>query len=175
MHCLYCKKRLWLFFSKERVFCSKLHETAYHEELSAMNRLREFTVPVERPAISAPRNRKLSEIYRASETPAIPPSVVPSLCGFVGELRRPKSVTPDPAANAAVLEAKPFAGSIQFPLSSRSLIPLSLTSATEPAGEIATIANDPVAGCRVKSIHSRRIPPRTPTAFSLRTHRRRVR
>src|SRR5580693_9258376 len=42
MHCLYCKKRLWLFFSKEREFCSKLHEATYHEELSAMNRLMEF-------------------------------------------------------------------------------------------------------------------------------------
>src|SRR3984957_13564338 len=56
MHCLYCNKRLWLFFSKERLFCSKLHEAAYYDELSAMDRLKEFTVPAG-PA-ERPRDRR---------------------------------------------------------------------------------------------------------------------
>jgi hypothetical protein len=175
MHCLYCNKRLWLLFSKERAFCSKLHEDAYQDELSAMRRLTEFTVPVVRQALPAPENRRLSEIYRASTMPPIPPVAVPPLCNFVVDQGRPKPVTPDLAATTVLLEAKQFAAPIQFPSGSRSLIALTLDSAIGAAGEIATTATERIAPCRVQSKRSRRIPPPSPTAFSLRTHRRRVR
>jgi hypothetical protein len=174
MHCLYCNKRLWLFFSKERVFCSKLHEAAYHDGLSAMNRLMEFTtVAVERPALSAPRERKLSEIYRESKIDWAFSVAVPSLCNLVVDLDYPRPVTPDPAA-ALLLEALPFAGSIQHPETSRGLIAFTLDSVIEPE-QISTIANERIAACRVQSKRSRRIDPRSPAAFSSRTHRRRVR
>jgi len=43
MQCLYCKKRLGLFASKKRPFCSKLHEDWFHDEQSgtAIRRLLE--------------------------------------------------------------------------------------------------------------------------------------
>jgi hypothetical protein len=173
MHCLYCKKRLWLFFSKDRQFCSALHEAAYHDELSAMNRLLEFKDPEERPALPAPRNRTLSEIYRASVTPPIPP-VVPPLCSFAGELGRANPVIPDPAGNL-LLGNIPFAGQIQFPSSRSLLIAFTLDSVNEPAGEIASTANQLLTVCRVHTKRSRRVAPRSPAAFSSRTHRRRVR
>lgn len=173
MHCLYCKKRLWLIFSKERVFCSKLHEAAYHDELSAMNRLMEFT-PVERPALPTPRNRPLSELYHESMINWALSVAVPPLCDLAVERGSPKPIPPGPAA-ALRLGAEPFAGSIQFPSSNGRVIAFALDSVAEPAGEIATRANETIGACRLRSKHSRRIPPRGPAAFSLRTHRQRVR
>ena len=172
MHCLYCKKRLWLFFSKKRVFCSKVHETAYHEELSAMNRLREFTLLVEQPTLPAPRNRKLSEIYRESQIQWALSAVVP-LCNFAVDQSRQKPVTPDPAT-VLLLGAVSFVGSIQFPSSQTGVIAIGPDSVTEPAREITAIGNEGVAACRVHSKRSRRLPARSPAAFSLRTHRRRL-
>jgi hypothetical protein len=173
MHCLYCKKRLWLIFSKDRVFCSKLHEAAYHDELSAMNRLMEFTVPVDRQALPAPRNRTLSEIYRESTINWALSVAAPPLYDLLVEPDRPKPIPPDPAA-ALRLDAVPFARSIQFPSSNSGVIALVLDSATETGGEIATRANETIGACRLRSKHSRRMPSRGPAAFSLRTHRRKV-
>jgi hypothetical protein len=174
MHCVYCKKRLWLPSSRKRRFCSELHEAAYHNELSAMNRLMEFTVPVEPPKHPANADQKRSQRERESRIPMAWPAVVPPLCDLVLEQGRPKPVPADPATSL-LLEAIPFAGQFQFPSSSKGLFAFSLDSATEPAREIATIANERIAGCRVRSKPSRRIPPRSPAAFSSRTHRRRLR
>jgi hypothetical protein len=160
-----------MFFSKERPFCSKLHEAAYHDELSAMNRLVEFTLPTEQPALPAPRKRTLSEIYRESKINWALSTAVPPLCNLVEARDRPVPVTPHPAA--LLLEAAPFAGPIQFPSSSQDLIAFTLNSATEPAPEMT--AHQTMAGCGVPSKPRRRVPPRNPTAFGLRTHRRRMR
>jgi hypothetical protein len=171
MHCLYCKKRLWLFFSKERLFCSSLHEAAYHDELSAMNRLVEFTVAVEPPPdCPATADQKRTQRERESRVPMMTPmtgsAVVPPLCNFVGEPGRPQPVPCDLPATAPTLEAKLFAGQIQFP----SSIARILDYATGHAREIT-----PIATCRIQSKRSRRVPAPSPAAFSLRTHRRRVR
>jgi hypothetical protein len=173
MHCLYCKKRLWLFFSKEREFCSKLHEATYHEELSAMNRLMEFTSPSERAALPERRNQTLSEIYRESKINWALSVAVPALCNLVLERPRPK-VTPLNPANAVVVDALPFAGSIKFPSSSGRVVAFTLDSVIEPE-QISTIANQRTAACRVQSKRRRRIDPPSPAAFSSRTHRRKLR
>jgi hypothetical protein len=172
MHCLYCKKRLWLFFIKGP-FCSKLHEVAYHDEQSgaAMHRLMESAIPVEPPAIPA----ALAQVHRESKIPRVQPVAVPSLCNFFVERDRPKPVALDLAATAVLPEAEPFTGLIQFPSSSRSVVDLTLDSATQPAGETRARVNETNAACRLQSRRSRRIPPRSPAEFSLRTHRRRVR
>jgi hypothetical protein len=150
MHCLYCQKRLWMLFSKERLFCSKLHEAAYQEGLSAMNRLMEFTASPEPPKSPA-----------TSRVPLGVPMVQP-LCNLVVTWGRPKPVAADLSAITVSPEAEPFARPIQFP-----------SSATEPAAEIATTASQTVAACcRVRPNRNRRIPP---TAFASRTHRRRLR
>jgi hypothetical protein len=182
MHCLYCKKRLWLFFSKERLFCSSLHEAAYHDELSAMNRLVEFTVAVEPPPNGpATADQKRTQRERDSRVPLMTAmtaawqDVVPSPCNFVVEQGRPQPVPCDLPATALTLEAKLFAGQIQFPAS----ITCILDSATSPAREIRPIEIAPIedtfSACRSQSKRSRRISPSAPAAFSLRTHRRRVR
>jgi len=172
MHCLYCNKRLWLFFSKKRLFCSKLHQVAYHDELSAMNRLMEFTVLEEPSAIPAPRNQKLSKIDSAYKTSPIPPVAAPPLCNFVVQ-PGPKPALPDLPATAVLLEAEPFAGPIQLPSGSKGLIALPVASATEPAGEIAAMANETIAACGGQSKRSRRTP--RSSAASSRTNRRRQR
>jgi hypothetical protein len=174
MHCLYCNKRLWLFFLKERLFCSKRHEVAYHDGLSAMNRLMEFTVPVERSALPLPQDRKLSEIYLEPKIHWALSVAVPPLCNFAVDQDRPKPIPPD-SATALLLEAVPLAGPVQFPSSGSGVIAFILDSATEPAQKIASIANETIVACRVRSRHGRRVPPRCPAAFSSRTHRRRLR
>ena len=136
MHCLYCKKRLWLFFSKERVFCSNRHEVAYNDELSAMNSFMEFIARVEPTA-----------------NPAIPPATVPPLCNLVAEQGRLKP-TPPHAAVSVPFEAALFAGRIQFPSSIGSLIEFTLDSAPRP--EVAPIANETVAAGGVHSMRSQR-------------------
>jgi hypothetical protein len=166
MRCLYCNKRLWLAFSKERVFCSKQHQAAYHDELSAMRRLMEFTVSVEPPAIVELRNQKPSKIDCA-----IPPVAVPPLCNFVVE-RGPEPAIPDLPATAVLLEAEPFSGPIQLPSGSMGLVVFTLASATEPAGEIAAIANERIAACRVQSKRSRRT--QRSSAAKSRTKRQRL-
>src|SRR5277367_4389467 len=100
MYCLYCKKRLWMFFSKERLFCSKLHEAAYQDGLSAVNRLMEFTASPEPP--------------KSPATPVCPAPVQP-LCNLAVTWGRPKPVAADLAASTVLLEAEPFARPIQFP------------------------------------------------------------
>ena len=147
MHCLYCKKRLWLFFSREGSFCSKVHEAAYYDELSALRRLMEFGNPL--------------------EPPAIPPLAVPPLCDFIIGRACPKPLPADLVAAAGLVVAQPFVGPIQF-LSS------GLDSVTEPAPEIVELVSATMAACRVRPKRSRRIAPRTPAAFSSRTHRRRL-
>jgi hypothetical protein len=175
MHCLYCNKRLWLFFSKERRFCSKLHEAAYHDELLAMHRLMEFTVPAEPPKGPATADQKRSQRERDSRIPIAWLVAVPQLCNFIVEPGRPKPITADLATTSVPLEAEPFSGPIQFPSSNRGVIGFTLDSAIESAGEIAAIPNERIAACHVRSNRSRRIPPRSPAAFSSRTHRRRLR
>lgn len=165
MQCLYCKKRLWLFFSEERPFCSKLHEVAYHDEVSAMRRLTEFKDPTEPPAIRA-------RIDRQSRTQ---PIAVPPVCNFVVERCLPKPAAAALAESPVLLEAEPFDAPIQFPSSRRSLVGFTLEFATEPCEYVAVLPNETGVTCRVPSKRSRRIPPRSPAAFSLRTHRRRVR
>jgi hypothetical protein len=136
MHCLYCKKRLWPFFSKKRVFCSNRHEAAYHDELSAMNSFMEFIARVEPTA-----------------NPAVPPVADPRLCNlFIAEgCLKP---TPPHAAVPVLLEAARFAGRIHFPASSGSLIDFTLDSAPRP--EIAPIASETVAASPVQSKRTQR-------------------
>ncbi len=172
MHCLYCKKRLWLVFSKEREFCSKRHQAAYHDELSAMRRLTEFTVPVELPKGPLTADHKRSERERDSRIPLAWRLAVPPICNLVVTWERPKPVAPGLAANSMPLAAEPFAGLIRFPSSSKNLIVFSQGSEVEPVRETA---NDVTLPCRVKSKRSRRVPERSPAAFSSRAHRRRVR
>ncbi|MGD0133867.1 MAG: hypothetical protein ABSE57_17595 [Bryobacteraceae bacterium] len=178
MHCLYCKKRLWLFFSKERLFCSSLHEAAYHDELSAMNRLVEFTVTAEPPPNGpATADQKRTQRERESRLPMLTamtmasPAAVPPLCSFVVERGQPQPVPCDLPATASPLEAKLFGGQIQFP--SCQLLSASTAREITPIG-IRQI-EDTFSACRTQSKRSRRVPPTTPAAFSLRTHRRRVR
>jgi hypothetical protein len=175
MHCLYCNKRLWLFFSKERLFCSKLHEAAYYDELSAMDRLMEFTVPAEPPKGPASAEQKRSQREHESRVPMVWPVDVPPLCNFVGELGRPKPVAPELAATAVRPEAEPFAGKIQTPSSRSGLIAFTLQSAIEVDGEIATMADERTTFCRVRPKRGRKTSPQSPGAFSSRTHRRRLR
>jgi hypothetical protein len=167
MRCLYCNKRLGLFSSKRRLFCSELHETAYHDERSglAMRRVLDplFTVLVEPPAIPATPDQKWSPIS------------VPALCNLVVEQDRLKPVPPDLAALAVPLEAEPSIGPVQRPSSSSGVIAFTLDSATELAGEIEAEGNETIATRRVQSKRGRRIPPRSPAAFSSQTHRRRRR
>jgi hypothetical protein len=171
MHCLYCKKRLWLFFSKEREFCSKRHQAAYHDELSAMQRLTEFTVPVELPKGPLTADQTRSQRQRDSRLPMLWPVAVPPMCNLVVTWERPKPIAADPAAGSVPLQEEPFAGSIRFPSTSKNLIAFSLASEVEPAQETA---NDMALACRVKS-KRRRTDPRSSGAFSSRTHRRRAR
>jgi hypothetical protein len=175
MHCLYCQKRLWTFFSKERMFCSKLHEAAYHDALSAMNRLMELAVPGEPRKGPATPDQKRSGRERELRTPMVCPVAVPPICNLVVEQGRPKPVAAVLTATAVPLECVPFAGPIQFPSRRIGLIPLTPDPATEHAAQIATTANEWIAACRVQSKRSRRIPARRPAAFSSRTHRRRPR
>src|SRR5271170_6941517 len=139
MHCLYCKKRLRLFFPKEGSFCSKVHEAAYYDELSAMRRLMEFTDPL--------------------EPPAMPRFAVPPLCDFVVERGCPKPVTADSITALVPLEAQPFAGAIQFPQSVKSVIAFAVDSVTEPAAEIVELVSVTMGTCRVRPKRSRRITP----------------
>jgi len=175
MHCLYCKKRLWLIFSKDRLFCSKLHEVAYQDAMSAINRLKEFTAPVEPPVGPSTADQKRSHGERESRIPMVWPVGAPPVCNFIVEWSRPKLVATDLAATSVPLEATPFDGPIQFPASNIGLIALTLDSATQPAQEITTIANERFTVCRVQSKRRHRIPLRSPAAFSSRTHRPRIR
>jgi hypothetical protein len=175
MHCLYCKKRLWLLFSKDRQFCSNLHEASYHDEMSAMNRLAEFKVAVEPPPNGpATADQKRTQRERDSRIP-LAWSTVPPLSNLIVERGLLRPVPSNLPATALRLEAKPFAAPLQFPSSSRSLIAGPLDFAAEPAPETTTTAKDSFGACRIQSKRSRRVPPRSPGAFSLRTHRRRVR
>lgn len=163
MRCLHCNKRLWLFSSK-RLFCSKLHEDAYRDGMAAMNRLMEFTVPLETPAIPGPASRRLP----------IPPVAVPPVCKSITECSRPKPIRLDPAG-ALLLEAVMFTRPVQFPTIQMGLFAVTRDSAIEPAQEIADAPNERMAVCRVQSKRSRGIPTRSSAAFSARTHRRKTR
>lgn len=175
MYCLYCKKRLWMIFSKERLFCSKLHEAAYQDGLSAMNRLMEFTVSGEPPKGPSTGDQKRSQRERESRIPLVWTVAPPPLGNLVLTWGRPKAVATDTAATAVLLEAVPFTRPIEFPSSSKGLIACSLDVAIEPAQELEATPNERIAACRVQSKRGRRIPPQSPTAFSSRTHRRRLR
>ena len=58
MQCLYCKKKLGLFASKKKPFCSDLHEVAYQDELAglALRRVMDplFTDPVQKAPLQMP-------------------------------------------------------------------------------------------------------------------------
>jgi|SRR5580658_6799692 hypothetical protein len=171
MKCLHCKKRLWTFFSKERLFCSKPHEVAYYQEgLSAINRLMEFASPPEPPPLPVPRNRNLSAIYSQDKVRTIPIDAIPPLSNFVVERGRPKPIPPDPAA-AVRLEAMPFAGTIRFPSTNLVPVPFRLASVTEPGGEIEVLPNETTTVCHVQSKPSRRAPSRNHAASSSRKKR----
>jgi hypothetical protein len=131
MYCLYCKKRLWMLFSKERLFCSKSHEASYQEGLSAMNRLMEFTASPEPPKGPA-----------TSRVPLGVPMVQPP-CNLVVTWGRPKPVAADLPAITVSPEAEPFARPIQFPSSAIA----------------ATVIQTVAACCRVRPNRNRRIPP----------------
>src|SRR5438132_10544225 len=55
MQCLYCQKRLGIFASKKRQFCSQLHEDWYQEEQSgsAIRRLLDPLTPAEYAAVQS--------------------------------------------------------------------------------------------------------------------------
>jgi hypothetical protein len=97
------------------------------------------------------------------------------VCNFIGELGRPKPVTPYLAAIAVQLEAEPFAGQIQNPSSRSGLIAFTLQSAIGADGEIATIADERITVCRVRPKRDRKTSRQSPGAFSSRMHRRRLR
>ncbi len=184
MQCLYCNKRLGLFSSKKRPFCSELHEVAYQDERSglAMRRVMDplFIVLQEPPSIPATLDLKLFPIDRDSTTlpvqrVAVQRAAVSWLCNFVVEQRRPKPVPPDLAAAAVLLEAEPFTGPVQRPSSSMGAIASTLDSAAEPAGEIAAEGDPAMAACRVQPKGSRRFLRRSSPAFGSPTHRRRRR
>lgn len=94
-----------------------------------MNRLMEFTVPVEPLKGIATAEQKRSQRERESRIPmvwpsVVPPPIVPPLCNFIVEQGHPKLVTADLAVSAVPLGAESFAGQIQFPSSNMGLIAL---------------------------------------------------
>src|ERR1700761_4953257 len=110
MQCLYCKKRLGLFASKKRQFCSELHEVAYHDEQSglAMRRVLDplFTAaaktpqvrtaptppPPSQPVEAEPESRPALKAAPVLEVPA------PAQGGFCLRQQLPKPAAPDLAA-----------------------------------------------------------------------------
>ncbi len=101
MQCLYCNKRLGLFASKKRPFCSELHEVAYQDEQSgvAMRRVMDplFTLPVKAsPLRVGPQEQKAPPAESASEAEP-PPAPDPEQCGFL-EQGLPPPVAPDLAS-----------------------------------------------------------------------------
>jgi hypothetical protein len=127
-----------------------------------MNRLVEFTVAVQPPPNGpATADQKRTQREHDSRVPLMASMMIPN---FVAERGRPQPVPCDLPVIAPTLEAKLFGGQIQFPSSTAC----TLDSAAAPAREITPT-------CRIQSKRSRRLPPHNPAAFSLRTHRRRVR
>ncbi len=160
MYCLYCNKRLWTFFSKKRLFCSRQHEVAHQEGLSAINSLIEFVSRPEPPALPAARSQKLSEVDRDGEKALIPMVPDPPRADFVVQRACPKPLPPDPPG-AMLLEALPFAGQIRFPSSHLVLVAYTPGSVAKPAASKARKkrAKPPVSrGVRQRS----RIPSEPP-------------
>ena len=69
MECLYCHKKLGLFASKKRPFCSELHEVAYHDEQAgvALRRVLDplFTEPVQKAPLPRPAPPKAPKKTRS--------------------------------------------------------------------------------------------------------------
>ncbi len=74
MQCLYCKKKLGLFASKKRQFCSQQHEVAYHDEQSGLALRRVLDPLFTEPARKTPLQPAPQESAPAPEwqTPARP-------------------------------------------------------------------------------------------------------
>jgi hypothetical protein len=79
MQCLYCQKRLGLFASKKRPFCSEAHETAHHDAQSGLALLRlldpMFMNSDPPPPLSATEEPTPATVEAASET--VPPVTNP--------------------------------------------------------------------------------------------------
>ncbi len=63
MRCQYCNKKLWLFVSANRPFCSELHEVAYQSELATQGLRRlldpRFAGQEKRAPVPEPLNTRL--------------------------------------------------------------------------------------------------------------------
>lgn len=160
MNCLYCNKRLWWFFFKKGQFCSKQHEAAYHDQVSAMSsRLKDFPLFEMSPAIAPPRLQTPAKIESESKTPAIAPAADPPLCNFIGE----QSATPavlDLPATIVRLEARPFTAPIQLPSGSRVRIAFTAFSESQTSEE-ATVGPVPAKRSRRPAKRSSGAGPRT--------------
>lgn len=173
MHCLYCQKRLWRFFSKERLFCSKSHEIAHREELSAIESLIEFVSRPEPPAPPAPparRNRSLALIHLRNKVPTKPVNAVPRVSNFLAESPRPKPIAPGPPVTR-LLETIPFAGTIRFPSTNLVGVPFNWACVTEPAGEIDALPDVAATSRRAPPKRGRRAPSRNKAASGSRKKR----
>jgi hypothetical protein len=171
MQCLYCKKRLWLSFLNDQPFCSKQHEAAYQDEMSAMRRLEEFTASAQTQISEAARSRRLAEIQRVSRVP-VPLAAVPPLCGFVGDREYPRPV-PTIAFAPMMIKAGGFAGRMEHPSSAKIQAGLSAKFAVQPSSEIRAEASK-VGVCRLPLKRRHQMQLQKPAAFGVRAHRRRV-
>ena len=143
MQCLYCNKRLGLFASKKRPFCSELHEVAYQDEQAgvAMRRVMDplFTLPVKAaPLRMGPGEQSAHPAEDSSETEPLP-APDPEQCSFL-EQGLPPPVPPDlasldapsRAAQFVPLEVEPSsAGLVQFPSSGGGVLALDFDFTTQ--------------------------------------------
>jgi hypothetical protein len=137
MQCLYCKKRLGLFASRKRRFCSESHEVTYHDEQSAMAMRHmmdpAFTAPVAPPAVRTTPELKPSPIEHQSKTPEaspqpamLPPAPDPPLSDFKQE--RPEPAASNLAAAGVGGEVDLTAEPVHLPASSLGVLPFNRDS-----------------------------------------------
>jgi hypothetical protein len=139
MHCLYCKKRLGLFASKKRQFCSEVHQAAYHDEQSglAMRRVMDplFSTPIKPPPLRTTPEPPLAK-EEASETLRLLEPQVPLRGSFCLKQQLPKPSAPNLSAADGLLDVEPFVGSFQLPSSEGGVLEFTLDSEAEPDAEI---------------------------------------
>src|SRR5258708_13119384 len=126
MQCLYCQKKLGMFASKKRPFCSKLHEDWYQDEQSgsAVRRLLEpfpdDDQPVAQPALAEPPPVPL--MTRPLQAPSVPP---------------PPSVSPPPIASVRPEPVKEPPALLDLFAQAPSLIPPPPPKTAEPWKEMS--------------------------------------
>jgi hypothetical protein len=81
MQCLYCKKKLGLFASRKRPFCSEQHEVAFNDEQAglAMRRVLDplFTEPVQKAPLQAMPRGAAPQVIEVGVVEAPPVSLTP--------------------------------------------------------------------------------------------------